>query len=76
MSWVLKVLVRLYIPDDIVSFSIAQNGDIIGVNADGATVNTGQKIGVVKVINPAGLEKIGGNLYQMTANANPDGCKL
>ena len=34
----------IVIPDDIVSFSIAQNGDIIGVNADGATVNTGQKL--------------------------------
>lgn len=63
----------IVIPDDIVSFSISQNGDIIGVNAAGETVNTGQKVGVVKVVNPAGLEKIGGNLYQMTANANPDG---
>jgi flagellar hook protein FlgE len=62
----------IVIPDDIVSFSIAQNGDIIGVNADGETINTGQRVGVVKVINPAGLEKIGGNLYQMTANANPE----
>ncbi|KRE83181.1 flagellar basal-body rod protein FlgG [Paenibacillus sp. Soil766] len=62
----------IVIPEGIVSFSIAQNGDIIGVNADGETVNTGQRVGVVKVINPAGLEKIGGNLYQMTANANPE----
>ena len=78
MLWVLKVQVLLYIPDDIVSFSIAQNGDIIGVKCRWETVNTGQKVGVVKVINPAGLEKIGGNLYQMTANANPDArnCKL
>ncbi|MGO4274526.1 flagellar hook-basal body complex protein, partial [Paenibacillus sp. TAF58] len=63
----------IVIPDDIVSFSIAQNGDIIGVNNTGATVTTGQKVGVVKVINPSGLEKIGGNLYRMTANANPEG---
>ncbi|SDM97878.1 flagellar hook protein FlgE [Paenibacillus sp. yr247] len=63
----------IVIPDDIVSFSIAQNGDIIGVNSTGATVTTGQKVGVVKVVNPSGLEKIGGNLYRMTANANPDG---
>ncbi|NOU76391.1 flagellar hook-basal body complex protein [Paenibacillus sp. LMG 31458] len=62
----------IVLPDDIVSFSIAQNGDIIGVNNTGATVTTGQKVGVVKVINPSGLEKIGGNLYRMTANANPD----
>ena len=35
MLWVLMVLDQLYIPEDIVSFSIAQNGDIIGVNANG-----------------------------------------
>ncbi|MFC5448345.1 flagellar basal body rod protein FlgG [Paenibacillus aestuarii] len=61
------------IPDGVVSFSIAQNGDIIGVNADGTTASTGQHIAVVKVQNPAGLEKIGGNMYRMTANANPGG---
>ena len=31
------------------------------------------QLGVVKVVNPSGLEKLGGNLYRMTANANPDG---
>ncbi|NEW05551.1 flagellar hook-basal body complex protein [Paenibacillus sp. SYP-B3998] len=60
------------LPDDIVSFSIAQNGDIIGVNSAGVTAPTDQKIGVVKVINPSGLEKLGGNLYRITANANPE----
>lgn len=63
----------IVIAPEIVSFSIAQNGDIIGVDNTGATAPTGQRIGVVKVVNPAGLEKIGGNLYRMTANANPEG---
>jgi len=63
----------IQIPEDVVSFSIAQNGDIIGVHADGTTGSIGQHVGIVKVTNPAGLEKIGGNMYQMTANANPDG---
>ena len=40
--------------------------------ADG-TIEAGPQIGIGKVVNPEGLEKIGGNLYRMTANANPDG---
>ncbi|MDR6552813.1 flagellar basal body rod protein FlgG [Paenibacillus qinlingensis] len=63
----------IIIPDEIVSFSIAQNGEIIGVNTDGETINTGQVVGVVRITNPAGLEKIGGNLYQVTGNALGDG---
>ena len=31
------------------------------------------QLGIVKVTNPDGLEKIGGNLYRMTPNANVDG---
>lgn len=58
-------------PTTILSFSIAKNGDIIGVDAAGAT-STVATIGVMKVTNPAGLAKVGGNLYQMTANANTD----
>ncbi|MFB9329704.1 flagellar basal body rod protein FlgG [Paenibacillus aurantiacus] len=58
---------------EVKSFSISSDGSIIGVNADGTTAATDFKIGLVKVNNPSGLEKIGGNLYQLTANANPDG---
>ncbi|SFE16580.1 flagellar hook protein FlgE [Paenibacillus algorifonticola] len=54
----------------ITSFTIGQDGMILGVTADGI-VEAGQ-IGVVKVVNPSGLLKMGGNLYRMTANANPD----
>jgi flagellar hook protein FlgE len=63
---------RIQLDPAVTAFSIAQNGDIIAVNADGTSAPTGQKIAVVKVANPAGLEKIGGNLYRLTPNANVD----
>ncbi|BBH20868.1 flagellar basal-body rod protein FlgG [Paenibacillus baekrokdamisoli] len=59
-------------PAEVKAFSISSDGSIIGVNADGTTQTYGQ-LGVVKVVNPGGLEKVGGNLYKMTQNANPDG---
>lgn len=58
--------------DEVTAFSISQDGEIISVNADGTSAGTGVKIGVVKVKNPAGLEKIGGSLYRNTTNANLD----
>lgn len=60
------------IGDDVVSFTIGQNGMINTTMADG-TVEGDIQIGIGKVINPEGLEKIGGNLYRITANANPEG---
>ncbi len=63
---------RIQLGEEVTAFSIAQNGDIISVSADGTSAPTGQKIAVVKVTNPAGLEKIGGNLYRLTPNANTD----
>lgn len=61
----------IMLEDTITAFSISQDGTIVGVTADGQ-VEAGQ-IGVVRVVNPGGLEKLGGNLYRMTMNANPDG---
>ncbi|MFC6331162.1 flagellar basal body rod protein FlgG [Paenibacillus septentrionalis] len=61
----------IVIDEEITGFSISQDGMIIGVTADGP-VEVAQ-IGVARVVNPAGLEKLGGNLYRMTVNANPDG---
>lgn len=61
----------IVLDDTITAFSIAQDGTIIGVTADGQ-VDVAQ-IGVTKVVNPGGLEKLGGNLYRVTVNANPDG---
>lgn len=54
-------------------FSIAQNGEIIGINADGTSESTGIFIGLIKVVNPAGLEKVGSNMYRITANSSPEG---
>lgn len=59
-------------PAEVKSFSIAQDGSIIAVNADGTSAVAAQ-LGVMKVVNPAGLEKLGGNMYAMTQNANPEG---
>jgi flagellar hook protein FlgE len=63
---------NITLDDTVTAFSIAQNGDIVAVNQDGTSAPTGQKIAIVKVTNPAGLEKIGGNLYRMSPNANTD----
>ncbi|WP_438446899.1 flagellar basal body rod protein FlgG [Gorillibacterium sp. sgz5001074] len=63
----------IVIGDDITAFSISQDGALVTVNAEGVAEVTTTKIAVMKVANPAGLEKIGGNLYRLTPNANPDG---
>jgi len=57
---------------EVTAFSISQSGEIITVGVDGTANPTGQFIAVAKVVNPAGLEKIGGNLYRMTPNSNPE----
>jgi flagellar hook protein FlgE len=59
--------------DTVTAFSIAQDGTIISIDQNGIATPTDFKIGVAKVVNPGGLEKIGGSLYRMTPNANPDG---
>jgi flagellar hook protein FlgE len=59
-------------PAEVKAFSISQDGSVIGVAADGTSSVVAQ-LGVMKVVNPSGLEKLGGNLYKMTQNANPDG---
>lgn len=56
----------------VTAFSISQNGEVIAVNADGENEVVAQLM-VTKFTNPAGLEKVGGNLYRTTPNANPDG---
>jgi flagellar hook protein FlgE len=55
-----------------VAFSISQNGEIIAINEEGTAEPTGTFIAVVKVPNPAGLEKIGNNLYRNTPNATAE----
>jgi flagellar hook protein FlgE len=58
---------------DVTAFSIAQDGSIIAIGADGTSQETGFQVGVVKVANPNALEKLGGNLYRVNANSNPEG---
>ncbi|MEI7027327.1 flagellar basal body rod protein FlgG [Paenibacillus sp. y28] len=60
-------------PTEVTAFTIAKDGEIIAVNTDGTSAGLGVNIGVTKVANPSGLEKVGGNLYRVTPNANPDG---
>lgn len=59
---------HLNIPEDAQSFSVAENGNVNYVNANGETVLAGV-IRLVNFANPEGLEKIGGNLYHATANS-------
>lgn len=56
----------------VTDYDISADGSIISTNPDGTSEVISQ-IGLVKVQNPAGLEKIGNSMYQMTLNANVDG---
>lgn len=62
----------IQLDEEVNAFSIGQDGSIIAVNADGTTEETGFQIGVIKVTNPSGLEKLGGNLYRNTPNADEE----
>lgn len=53
------------------SFSIASNGSIIQV-IDGEQVDDGIQIGIAIVRNPEGLLKVGGTMFQLTPNADPE----
>ncbi|QJD83374.1 flagellar basal body rod protein FlgG [Cohnella herbarum] len=59
--------------EGVTAFSISQTGEIISIDQNGLATPTGILIGVAKVQNPGGLEKVGGNLYRMTPNANLEG---
>ncbi|MDU4697785.1 MULTISPECIES: flagellar basal body rod protein FlgG [Paenibacillus] len=56
----------------VTAFTIAADGTIMLKQAAGDTV-PGDQIGIARVVNPEGLEKIGGNLYRVSLNAVPDG---
>lgn len=60
------------IPPEVTAYDIGSDGNITVTNEDGTTEVIAQ-IGVVRVINPAGLENVGNSMYKMTLNANPDG---
>jgi flagellar hook protein FlgE len=67
---------NIVLDEEVTAFSIAQNGSIIAIGADGTSEDTGIQIGVVKVANPGALEKIGSNMYRFNANANPDDLEI
>jgi flagellar hook protein FlgE len=56
--------------EEVTAFSISQDGTIISIDQEGLATATDFKVGVAKVVNPGGLEKVGGSLYRMTPNAN------
>jgi flagellar hook protein FlgE len=60
----------LQIPADSVSYTIDANGVITGVQSDGTLV-VGEKIRIATVVNPSGLNKLGGSLYSLTPNSGP-----
>ncbi|MDY0322436.1 MAG: flagellar basal body rod protein FlgG [Candidatus Carbobacillus sp.] len=53
------------------SFSIAKDGTIIQVLNDGE-INTDLRLGVARVANPGGLEKVGDTRYRLTPNADQE----
>ncbi|MNJ43243.1 flagellar basal body rod protein FlgG [Paenibacillus fonticola] len=57
--------------DTVVAFTISADGTIL-TQLDTGEIEEGGIIGVARVVNPEGLEKIGGNLYRLTPNANVD----
>lgn len=67
---------NIVLDEEVTAFSIAQDGTIIAINADGTSEPTEFQIGVVRVTNPGALEKIGGNMYRFNANAHPDEAEI
>lgn len=57
------------LPEGITSFSISRDGEIISVRPDGTMEATGVRVGIVKITNPNGLEKVGGSLFRNSPNA-------
>ncbi|MDQ0227601.1 flagellar basal body rod protein FlgG [Bacillus sp. 7586-K] len=58
----------IQIPLDAQSFSIGPDGTVNFINANGQ-LNVAGQIRVVNFANEGGLEKVGGNLYQESANS-------
>ncbi|WCN39099.1 flagellar basal body rod protein FlgG [Aneurinibacillus uraniidurans] len=58
--------------DKIKSYSIGADGKITYTDDAGKTDTTTTGVGIAMVENPAGLEKVGANLYKLTASATED----
>lgn len=59
---------KIIIPDDAQSFSVAQDGSVNYIDANGQAQVAGQ-VALARFSNPAGLEKLGNSLYRETPNA-------
>jgi len=59
---------NINIPEDARSFSVAENGTVTYVDADGNSETAGQ-IALARFSNPSGLDKVGSNLFLDTNNA-------
>lgn len=58
--------------EEVAAFDISSTGQIIVQTPDGEIEEDFAQIGIAIVQNPAGLRKVGNNLYQLTANADPN----
>ncbi|WP_059053539.1 flagellar basal body rod protein FlgG [Paenibacillus senegalimassiliensis] len=58
--------------EETTAFTIASDGFFMLKTAAGAT-EQGDQLGIARVTNPEGLEKIGGNLYRVSLNAIAEG---
>lgn len=57
-------------PEAVTSFTISQDGSILPIDENGNVGDAIAQIGVAKVVNPGGLEKVGSNLYRLTPTAD------
>lgn len=57
--------------DEYTSFSIDTKGNVVVTTPEGETEDDYATIGTAVVNNPGGLKKVGGSLYEMTLNADP-----
>lgn len=60
---------KIPIPPEATSMSIGQDGSVTYVMPGVDTVVGGQKISITTFSNPGGLQKVGGNLFQVSANS-------
>ncbi|MEO3945098.1 flagellar basal body rod protein FlgG [Gorillibacterium sp. CAU 1737] len=63
----------IQLDDTVTAFTIGQDGSLISIDSEGNATPLDVRVGVVKVANPGGLEKIGGNLYRPTTTAMGEG---
>jgi flagellar hook protein FlgE len=60
----------IQLPTGSVTFTVAQDGTVTGIDNTGTSIPTAKKIATVTVTNPNGLQKEGSSLYSLTNNAD------